>query len=347
MGLKLDRAREIVTKFPGVSKKELGKLLVKAHPKLYGTAEEARTYVRTATGANGKLKRKDHPIKVPLELAYNPYQLEKEEHNRHVNHVLRPTKDTVIGLLSDLHLPYQHNQALTVALDHCRRIKVTHLVLNGDVLDAYELSRFEKDPAKRDFKAELYAVRRFLEVLVAKFPKTKIIFKEGNHEARVVRFMKQRAPELLGFEVFNLRNLLGLNTGSLLVDDRGDHLPALPIDHVPDHRLIECGKLMIIHGHEFGQAIFSPVNPARGFFLKAKTNVIGGHHHQVSSHSENRLDGDQIVAYSTGHLADEHPEYRPINNWSLGFATIRFRETKKGQTNFIVHNHKVIDGEIY
>ncbi len=337
MGLKLDKAREIVNKFPNTPKKSLSVKLYKENVELYKDQEDARSSIRLATGARGAQGRKRVKELAPqsptgLKVSYNPYELPDQEHNNNNPFVIKPTKDTVVGLLSDIHIPYQHNEALTVALDFCKKQKLTHLILNGDVMDCYQISSFVRDPKQRSFKYELDAVKAFLKVLTEKFKGVQIIYKLGNHEARYMRFMKTKAPELLDIEAFSFDMLLGLKE--------------LGIRYIPDSQLIQMGNLMIIHGHEFGQQIFSPVNPARGYFLKAKTNVIGGHNHQISAHSENRLDGKQIVAFSTGHLADEHPEYKPINNWSHGFCIINHIEDGK-DVNFIVHNHKIINGKIY
>lgn len=332
MGLKIDKAREIVNKFPNTPKASLAELLLKENPLLYKSKEEARSLIRSATGANGKKRylKLAKQEKYPSGLIYNPYQLEEQDHNDYKPYIVpNVTKDTVMGIISDIHIPYQHNESLTVALDECKKANVTHLYLNGDIMDCYEISVHEKDPNQRRFKYEIEAVRSFLKVLRERFPKAKIFYKEGNHEARYVRFLRRKAPELLGFEVIKMQNLLGLKE--------------LDIEFVKDSRIAHAGRLTIIHGHEFGKNVFNPVNPARGFFLRSKTNVIGGHHHQVSSHSENTLKGEQLVAYSTGHLADPHPEYMPINNWSHGFAIVRFKQNG----NFAVNNYKIIDGEIY
>lgn len=339
MGLKLEKAILIANEFPNTGNSPLAGKLYKENIALYKDKEDARTFIRKARGARGT---KDREViksnssveqkKFPNGITYNPYQLPEEEHNQYKPFKIKVTKDTVIGLLSDLHFPYQSNEAITVALNECKRRKVTHLVINGDLLDAYSLSNFEKDVTKRNFKYEIDVVRAFLKVLSEKFKGVKIIFKEGNHDKRFITYMRRKAPELLGIEAFSLEMLLGLKE--------------LGITHIPDSQIIEAGSLIIIHGHEFGHQMFSPVNPARGFFMRAKTNVIGGHHHQSSSHSENRLDGKQIVSYSTGHLADPHPEYRPINNWSHGFAIIDHIQDGTS-VNFIVDNLKIINGKIY
>lgn len=335
MGLKLDKAREIVIKFPNTPKASLAELLQKENKALYKDKEEARTYIRKATGSQGNKMRNEllsiaPQSKFPNGATYNPYQLPEQDHYDHSSFDLKVKKGDKIALLCDIHFPYQQNQALTTALDWFRKRKPTHIVLNGDTIDCFTLSSFEKDPSHRSFAGELKIVKDFLQILRSKFPTSKIIFKEGNHEERYLRFLRRRAPELLGIEVFNFDMLLGLKE--------------LDIQFVSNKKIIKCGKLNIVHGHEFGQQIFSPVNPARGLFLRSKANAICGHHHTTSSHSERTLEDKPIVCYSVGSLCELHPEYRPINNWNHGCAEI---EIVSNDGWFVVENKKIIDGKLY
>lgn len=317
-----DIARAIIIEFPNTSKKKLGALLFDRHPLLFNSAEHARDFIRRVTGSQG-------PGSVRASnLVHNPFNLPDQLHNNNTVNVIETFAGMRIGLLSDIHIPYQSNEALTLAIQHCVDRKIDILYLNGDVLDAYEISSFERDPSKKNFVSEVAAARAFLKTLRTIFPKIPIYFKEGNHEARLTTFLRRRAPELLGFEVLQLKSLL--------------HLDELNIIHVPSKVISKAGKINIVHGHEFAKGFVAPVNPARGFFMKGKANMIGGHHHQDSAHSENTLDGKQLVCYSTGHLADPHPEYHPFNNWSHGFADITFSEGG----DFVVSRYKIINGRV-
>jgi len=161
------------------------------------------------------------------------------------------------------------------------------------------------------------------------FPKARLVYKLGNHEERYERYMSVKAPELLGVAEFETQHLLGFaNLGVGLVRDK---------------RPIRLGKLNVVHGHEYSFPIANPVNPARGYFLRAKTHCLGGHLHQSSQHSEKNLEGKVVSTWSTGCLCDLHPDYRPLNNWNHGFA---FVEIDKAGA-FHVENLKLIDGEIY
>jgi predicted phosphodiesterase len=338
--LKTERARDYVANFPNTPKAALAKLLYKENKSLYNDVEAARAAIRYVTGSLGTKNRKhvseDEVNKFENGKIHNPFNLPDQKHNEASVHEIAVKPGMRIGLLSDIHIPYQHNEALTLALQHLKQRNIDILYLNGDILDAYEISSFERDPSKKNFAEEIKLCRAFLETLVKEFPGVQIYYKEGNHEARLTMFLRRKAPELLGFEILNYKSLLGLGIPTVKNE------PALPIIHIQSKVIARAGKILIVHGHEFAKGFTAPVNPARGFFMKGKSNVIGGHHHQDSAHSENTLSGKQLVAYSTGHLADPHPEYHPYNNWSHGFADITFGE----DGNFVVARYKIINGQV-
>ena len=111
-----------------------------------------------------------------------------------------------------------------------------------------------------------------------------------------------------------------------------------------NREMIKLGNLIVLHGHELGESVFSPVNPARGFFLKAKASTLMGHYHQVSHHSESNLNGEQVGVWSTGCLCNLSPEYRPYayTKWSNGFAYVTVNEDK----TFQVKNFRILEGKI-
>jgi len=232
-------------------------------------------------------------------------------------------------VLSDIHVPFHDLAAIKLAIEYGIKRDATMVLLNGDIVDFYAVSQWEKDPRRRDFPGEVRAGRQFLKALRSAFPDARIIFKEGNHEERYERYLRMKAPELIGLPDFEWGSVYGL-------DEWG-------IERVGEKRPIRLGKLHVIHGHEYRFAISNPVNPARGFFLRAKTHVLGGHLHQTSQHSEKDLTGNVVSAWSVGCLCDLHPDFRPLNGWCHGFAYIEV--DKNGA--FRVENLRVIDGKVW
>jgi predicted phosphodiesterase len=318
-------AKEMIEEFTKdgkctLSKKKLGELLHYRYPSEFKSADAARSAVRNITNAKGDPARKA----VGLRVEWKGFDLPKQEAHDYSKMIVNEKR---IGILSDIHFPYADLDALNIATRHLIEYKPDCIILNGDAIDAYQLSRFERDPRKRSFKYELDMLKNFVEQLRNKFPNTRIIFRTGNHEARYESYILARVPELIDLELFTFDNVIRARE--------------LGIDYLSGKRLIKCGHVNIAHGHEFAGGATSPVNPARGYYMKAKCNIIAGHNHQTSEHISSDINGNVIGAWSVACLSEIHPHYMPINNWNTGFATLDvFGE------EFSVRNYKIIKGKV-
>lgn len=213
-----------------------------------------------------------------------------------------------IAILSDLHVPYHHPVALQAAIDYAAKQRIDGLLLNGDIADFYSISHWQKRPKMRDFPAELEAVRQLLSGLRARFPTVPIVYKCGNHEERWRSWLYQHAAEIsdepeMGLDVW-------LRTA------------ALDITIIEDQRIVMVGQLPVLHGHELPRGLSSPVNPARGAFLRTKHSVLIGHQHQTSGHCEPNMFHAETFVWSTGCLCNLNPEFSRLNRWNLGFAIV-------------------------
>jgi len=91
-----------------------------------------------------------------------------------------------VGVLNDLHIPYHDPAAVMLSLEIFKDAGVNEIVLNGDVLDFYNLSRYEKHPDMQEkLEDELNAGKAFFKMLRTMFPNEKIMFIYGNHEDRL------------------------------------------------------------------------------------------------------------------------------------------------------------------
>jgi predicted phosphodiesterase len=326
--IKLNIAREYRLKYgmemPTLT---LARILYNDNKELYKTVDDARGCLRYNEGKKGKInikKVKDKSLFMSEERPRNPWKLPESEETIYEPFIVKAKK---IAVLSDVHIPYHSITALSATFDKIAIEKPDAILLNGDFIDFYGLSRFMKDPRKRSVAHELQAAREFLDIL-SNF-NAKIYYKIGNHEERYEHYLMQKAPELLGVQQFELKHLLGLH-------DRG-------IDLIGDKRIIKANDLNIVHGHEFGQSIFSPVNVARGLFLRGKVSAMQGHNHSVSEHTESNMNGDIVTTWSLGCLCELNPAYLPINKWSHGFAFIELSENGK---DFHVRNYRIHQGKI-
>lgn len=327
-------AEDYLEENPEASTRGAATALLREYPETFHSYDSARAAIRIARGEIGFNKHHTPPkpefIRTEEEKKkaigwkgffpatdtedWEPYVL-AEQHKR-------------ILLLSDIHFPYHNPEALEASFEYGDKRGFDTIILNGDTIDFHAASRYVKDPRKRDLFGEIEMVKGFLADLRAYCPDTKIIFKTGNHEARYQNFLFMNCPQFAKFAQFKLNNLLDLDV--------------LNIDFIDDCRVIKAGALNIVHGHEMGGSVFSPVNPARGLYMRAKENSICGHHHRTSSHSEQTINGSIIGTFSTGCLSELHPAYLPINNWNLGFAFVEMEGIE-----FHVDNKRIIKGKIY
>lgn len=314
---KADLAREAVEKFPHTSKKAIASYLYKHNPLVFKDQEDARDSVRAVTGKKGNPKGRHGLVSPTHKEIYKG--LPKGEKNDFSPFVLKPGS---YGVISDLHIPYHDLFAIELAIEHFLKNKIKNVILNGDIIDCYQLSRWDKDPRKRKFSEEIAMLKGFVTELKHDF---NIIWKMGNHSERYEKFLIQKAPELFDLEILAFENIIGI--------------PG--IEYIKNKRIMKAGRLNICHGHEWGESVFSPVNPARGFYMRAKASVLAGHYHQTSEHMERDMNGKITGVWSTGCLCDLSPAYRPLNKWNHGFATVHHDGEE-----FEVSNYKIINGAI-
>lgn len=322
---------KLIAKFPDAPALTLAKIAYKEHPQLWPTLESCRTAVRHYLGVKGKSSRKfdaAHLHREPRKPGWTGVIPEALVHMGEWKplEVKGPHRALI---LADIHIPFHDPAALEVALEYGLKKKPTIVILNGDIADHYGCSEFLKDPKLRNFPGEVKAVRQFLAGIRKRFSKARIIYKHGNHEERYERYLRIKAPELLGIPDFEWAGVFGLEEYRVELVDRA--------------RRIAFGKLNVVHGHEYRFQISNPVNPARGLFQRGKVHALCGHFHQRSNHSEKNMEGKVVSTWSTGALCDLHPEYRPFNNWNHGFAWVEIG--KDG--SFQVDNHLILDGEIW
>ncbi len=329
---------EYITNWKELPIKTLARKMYNENVELFKDVEDARDFIRSYKGKKGKASKavfhstKDLHTEAGEEAQNagipNPlYTLPESDADEWPPYVLPKSSNRVL-ILSDVHIPYHNNDALRLAVEYGKANNANAVLLNGDIMDCYMMSRYEKDPRKRRFSAELEDTRTFLRWLHQELPNAKLYFKIGNHEERYEAFLRIKAPELLDISEFRLDVLLRFGE--------------LGIELITDKRIIKAGKLNIMHGHEFGKSVFSPVNPARGYYMRSKTNVLAGHNHRSSNHTEGNLNGEIVSAWSVGCLSELHPQYMPINSWNLGFAFV----TVEGNGDFEVDNLSIIKGKV-
>jgi predicted phosphodiesterase len=324
--IKAQLAREVCTRFKDTPSLTLAKKLYKENPEVYKDSDDARYFVRGVRGSRGNKDLMDKSLNDKSERPRNPFNLPESEETSFDPFIIKGHSKLL--LLADIHLPYHSITAVTAAIEEAKKEKVDGVLINGDLLDFYQLSRYEKDPRKRSFAHELEDGRKFFSILQKEL-KCKIYFKLGNHEERYEKYLRIKAPELLDVSEFKLEHLLQADKYNVTV--------------IQDKRIIKMNKLNAIHGHEFAGGAFSPVNIARGLYMRGKVSAIQGHNHQTSEHTEPNMDGDVTTTWSLGCLCELNPGYMPLNKWNHGFAFVDLDDNGR---EFHVRNKRIKSGKI-
>jgi len=315
--------REYLKKFPDAPYSSLSRKILKENIKSFKDVENIRGMIRSITGSNGNSVVKDKSQNQCHRKS--SYDLPQSYENDFTPYEIKQSRTLI---LSDLHFPYQDNKAITAALDYGKLKKVDCILINGDLIDFANISRHEKDWRHRNITHEFEAVKSFLKSLRLHFPKTKIVYKLGNHDERWEKFLYSKAPEIFDMPEFQLEIILKLGE--------------LKIDIVKDKRPILLGKLTVLHGHELMG--MGGVNPARATFTKTMEDTLVGHYHRTSSHSEPTMNNRLINVHSQGCLCELHPMFMPINKWNLGFSYVELN-IKTGE--YYLDSKKVVNNKVY
>ena len=317
--------KSYLTKFPKLPSMTLAKKIYAENNKTFTDVEAVRSCLRYYRGKKGEQSKKDLGTREFLDQNIE-FKMPESYADSFEPYIISQSKTLII---SDLHIPYQDNEAIQKAINYGKEKKVNCILINGDVLDFAGISRHQPDWRQRRVHEEFEATRVFFNSLREHFPKAKIVFKYGNHDERFEKYLFLKAPEIFDCTDFQLEVLLKLGE--------------LKIEVVKEKRPIRIGKLTVLHGHElFGGS--GGVNPARGTFLKTLENVVVGHYHKTSSNTEASMYGDVFSVHSVGCLCGKTPYYMPINKWNTGFAYCEL-EIKTG--NYTFYNLKIINGKIY
>jgi predicted phosphodiesterase len=116
----------------------------------------------------------------------------------------------------DTHVPFHDEGALSALLDVSKAIRPRWIVVLGDFLDCYRVSRWSKDPAREiGLQDEIEQGRDVLDRIMRSAPGAKLVFIEGNHEDRLRRFLWDN-PGLAGLKCLEIPDLLRLDQHDLV-----------------------------------------------------------------------------------------------------------------------------------
>ncbi len=329
---KSDIAREWRAKYPDMPTRALACLIYKNDKVSFKDVEDARYSLRYIEGKTGDALRQTTGKKQffksesrPL----NPYKMPDSWSEERPVFKL-PVGCNRIGFMADFQIPFHDNKAIKVFVDWLKTKNINTLFLNGDIIDNYNISSFQRDPRKRSFKQELDATREMLAWIRGEFPDATIYYNmDANHELRWEKWLIQKAPELLDMHEFELDIILKLNEHKIIPLKKNKH--------------ILIGKLPVLHGHTVFGRFGAGVSKARSVFLKTLKSCIASHVHVTDEYTKKDLSGKMITCWTTGCFMNINAvEYNEHNDYNHGGC---FIETDN-EGNYRVENKRIYNYKI-
>lgn len=176
------------------------------------------------------------------------------------------------------------------------------IVLNGDVIDAYELSEYDKRPSRMfNLEDEINQAKQ----LVADYKRLSggvVYWVDGNHEERLQRIIWKKAQEF-SFLVADLPEALELEKTTAGFVPYGQH--------------VDLHGFVITHGTI---ARMHSAYTAKAMMDRYRSSGCNGHTHRIGSHSITDHRGVSHTWFETGCSCRKDLEYmKAAPNWQHGF----------------------------
>jgi len=184
--------------------------------KFFGTMEEFRGAAGLQLNRHQRKLERDIAKHNALDVFRDFYDVQIAPWAGKYEKVSKPGRIKTLVIGSDFHDIEADSFVLSVFIDTCKRIQPDIIVLNGDVWDLYEFSRYDKDPRKLRLKERFEFVRdEILRPLRAACPNAQVDLIVGNHEQRLMKHMAAATPHMS-----TLQELHGITFAKLLMLDQ-------------------------------------------------------------------------------------------------------------------------------
>jgi UDP-2,3-diacylglucosamine pyrophosphatase LpxH len=227
--------------------------------------------------------------------------------------------------LSDLHIPFEDPDLVKVWCRMLTDLQPDGIDIIGDLIDCYTLSRFDKNPRrKQDIQVEVDKATVLLGEIRRLAPNVDIRYLEGNHENRLERMLWGSAKALGPLRNLTIPKLMGLKDLEIKY-----YVPANPY---------RIGDLYFLHGDVTRKQNFSKSPGGRAAADVAKAigaSVLMGHTHQMG-YSSFRTWERVLESYEIGCMTRFDLEYIVgVPPWQQGWSMTHFLPSGRHEVQFV------------
>lgn len=218
-------------------------------------------------------------------------------------------------VMNDIQIPFHDRRVLNrLVLPFVEDLKPDGIILNGDVVDCYSISDFDKDPlTTATLGREVTLAQGLMARLRAANPRAELIWLGGNHEDRLRRHVWKH-PELLE----RLDRASKKRVVATLDFPEVFSVVSYGFRWKPYGDTQMLGKLMVTHGSMVNK---HSGQTARSHFERYGNSVLVGHTHRGGAFYKRNVRGVH-VAYENFCLCRLDPEYVTHPDWQQGFSVV-------------------------
>lgn len=227
--------------------------------------------------------------------------------------------------LPDVHLSCADHTTLSTVFRFLELTQPEVITQIGDLLDCYQLSSFDKNPARAlQLMDEVELARKFWATIRNLCPNARLVMLEGNHEDRLNRLIC-RNPAFYGITSFSWADILDLQKYN--------------VEWKPYRsRVMYRDCLIVTHGSRVGKYGGMLELESRGI------SGVSGHTHRLRAYHKTTEAGT-VSWFEAGYLGSikstdyDYLHYQP--DWQQGFVAGWYsQEMKRYQLHAVeIHNH--------
>lgn len=242
--------------------------------------------------------------------------------------------DRTMLVWSDVHFPFQDDDALSVLRSVARDLKPDVLMCLGDVFDFHELSdhRPPRDQ-EPDLQETLNQGVQHLADMRAITGASECYFLGGNHEDRWDRLLIQARRDVRFRQLMRLPKIKRSMEFSEVVgfDELGyDYIP-----YTEGSSILYNDAIVMTHGDRTNKHV------ANSMLVKYGKNVMFGHMHRIQNFTSRDLKG-QEAGWCIGCLCTLNPHYDTFADWHHGFAVVTWHDDLFNVEQIRIHDGTAI-----
>lgn len=247
----------------------------------------------------------------------------------------RPLPYEKLFFIPDTHIPYHHEGAFKLMLKALSKFRPDVVIILGDFIDCYKVSQHSKNVSRKiSMREELTMGRDCIKQITRCCRSARRIYCEGNHEYRLTRYIRDKAPDLAD-----------------LVEDLPSALDLAQFgwEFIPYLQYVMVGKLMVTH--DTGSAGMNAHRKSLQCAGSGNSAVIG-HTHRVAFETRTVATGEHVSAAMMGWLGDpeaiDYAHKAKIREWSHGCG-VGYKlpdGTVILQPIPFINNHAVVNGKL-